>query len=97
MKLRFTPRALENLSDIADYLRTRDPAAVRRVRSAIYASLNLLISFPHLGRRQAVEGVRKTITRRYGYLVYYLVDDATEEIVILSVKHPAQAREYSDI
>jgi hypothetical protein len=29
-------------------------------------------------------------------LVYYLVDDALEEIVILNVKHPARKREHED-
>jgi plasmid stabilization system protein ParE len=34
MKLRFTPRAIENLAEIADYIRERNPAASRRVRAA---------------------------------------------------------------
>jgi plasmid stabilization system protein ParE len=41
MKLRFTPRALANIEDIADYIRTRNPAAARRVRAAIYDSLQI--------------------------------------------------------
>ena len=43
MKLRFTPRAIENLSNITDYLRSHSPAAAPRVRAAIYASLQNLI------------------------------------------------------
>ncbi len=31
MKLRFTPRATENIAEIADYIRARNPAAARRV------------------------------------------------------------------
>jgi plasmid stabilization system protein ParE len=30
MKLRFTPRAVANLIEIADYIRARNPAAARR-------------------------------------------------------------------
>lgn len=96
MKLRFTQRSLDDLTTIADYLSACDPAAASRVRVAIYGTLRLLISFPRLGRRQAVEGVRKVVTRRYGYIVYYLVDEEADAVVILGVKHPAQAREYSD-
>jgi len=33
---------------------------------------------------------------RYAYLIYYIVDDAREEIVILNVKHPSQTREHED-
>jgi hypothetical protein len=43
-----------------------------------------------------VEGVRKVVTRRFEYLIYYTIDESTDEIVILSVKHPAQKREHSD-
>ena len=51
MKLRFTPRATANIIEIADYIRSRNPAAAERVRTAIYASLENLLLFPHIGRR----------------------------------------------
>jgi plasmid stabilization system protein ParE len=51
--------------EIADHIRARNPAAARRVRAAIYESLQLLILFPHIGRRQKTEGVRKLVTRKY--------------------------------
>jgi toxin ParE1/3/4 len=96
MKLRFTPRALENIAAIADHIQARNPAAARRVRAAIYQSLQYLILFPHVGRLQQTEGVRKFVTRRYAYLIYYTVDDAADEIIVLSVKHSAQRREHDD-
>jgi toxin ParE1/3/4 len=96
MRLRFTPRATANLVEIADYLHARNPAAAKRVRAAIYGSLQSLLMFPRLGRRQSVDGVRKLITRRYRYLVYYMIDAAEDEIVILSIRHPAQRREHAD-
>jgi plasmid stabilization system protein ParE len=39
MRLRFSPRAVLDLSEIADYIRERDPAAALRVRTAILQSL----------------------------------------------------------
>jgi plasmid stabilization system protein ParE len=95
MKLRFTPRALENISAIADYIRFRNPAA-GAVRSAIYESLQDLILFPQVGRLQQTQDVRKFVTPRYAYLIYYTVDDAAGEIIILSVKHSAQKRDHED-
>jgi toxin ParE1/3/4 len=71
MKLRFTLRAAENLADIADYIHTSNPSGARRVRTVIYQTLQNLILFPHVGRSQQVEGVRKVVTRRFGYLIYY--------------------------
>ena len=96
MKLRFTPRATQDLVDIADYIRTRSPAGARRVRGAILDSLKNLVLWPEIGRRQTVEGVRKLVTRRYPYFVYYTVDESAEEIVILTIRHPARERSYED-
>ncbi len=71
MKLRFTPRAVQDIAAIADYIRTRSPGAAERVRSAILQSLQNLVLFPQLGRTQAIEGVRKLVPQKYPYLVYF--------------------------
>jgi hypothetical protein len=42
------------------------------------------------------EGVRKLLTTKYVYLIYYTVDRENDEIVILNVKYPAQARDFED-
>jgi toxin ParE1/3/4 len=89
MKLRFTPRALENLDVISEYLRSKKPVGSRHVRAAIYETLRSLILFPRLGRLQKAERVRKIVTRKYSYLIYYTIDADAEEIIILNIKHPA--------
>ena len=62
-KLRFTPRATANLLEIADYLNARNPAAAQRVprRQCPDGAQNLIL-FPHIGRKQKVEGVRKLVS-----------------------------------
>jgi plasmid stabilization system protein ParE len=96
MKLRFTPRAAQDIGAIADYIRARNPRAARQVRAAILHSLQNLVLFPQVGRAQAAEGVRKLVTRKYPYLVYYRVDEAAEEIIILTIQHSAREREHED-
>jgi toxin ParE1/3/4 len=96
MKLRFTPRAAQDLADIGDYIRERNPKAALRVRAAIFGSLQNLVLYPQSGHRQKVDGVRKLATRRYPYLVYYTVDDAAEEIIIVAIQHSAREREHVD-
>ncbi len=96
MKLKFTPRATQDLIAIADYVREHSPQGALRVRAAILESLQNLVQFPHLGRQQKVEGVRKLVTRRYPYLVYYTIDEEGGEIIILTIQHPARKREHSD-
>lgn len=88
---------LENIAVIAHYVRERNPAASQRVRAAIYKGLQDLVLFPHIGRLQQTKGVRKLVTHKYRYLVYYTVDEAAGEIIILSVKHPAQRREHEEL
>jgi plasmid stabilization system protein ParE len=39
MKLRFTPRATADITEIANYIRGQNPHAAGRVRTAIYESL----------------------------------------------------------
>jgi toxin ParE1/3/4 len=96
VKLRFTPRATRDLAEIAEYLRTRSPSAALAVRDAILRSLQNLTLFPTIGRPQDVTGVRKLVTPKYRYLVYYMIDESAEEIVILTIQHPARRREYRD-
>lgn len=97
MKLRFTPRATQDLQAIADYIRERNPRASLRVRAAILDSLQSLTQFPEAGRRQKQGGVRKIVTRKYSYIVYYTLAQAIDEIVVLTIQHPAREREYEDL
>jgi toxin ParE1/3/4 len=97
VKLRFTLRATRDLADIVEHLRIRNPSAALAVRAAILRSLQNLTLFPTIGRPQDVTGVRKLVTPKYRYLVYYMIDERAEEIVILTIRHPARSREYRDI
>jgi hypothetical protein len=40
--------------------------------------------------------VRKLATRQYPYLVYYTLDEEADEVVIVTIQHPAREREHSD-
>jgi plasmid stabilization system protein ParE len=68
----------------------------RRVRGAILQALQLATEFPRIGRQQTIAGVRKLVTRRYGYVIYYLLDEPADEIVVLTIRHPARARPLTD-
>jgi len=66
------------------------------VRASILQSLERLLEFPRMGRRQTTPGVRKFVARRYEYVIYYAIDVAVDELVVLSIRHPAQRRPPSD-
>ncbi len=94
MRVRYTPRARSDLSEIAEYLRPRSPAGAKRVGAALDAFFKTLSRYPYSGRLQDVPHVRKGVVPPWGYLVYYRVDD--DAVVVLAVQHPAQARPFAD-
>jgi addiction module RelE/StbE family toxin len=97
MIVRLSPRATKDLADIADYVRSRNPSAAQRVRTAILDGLEILARFPNAGRRQNLENVRKLVIPRYPYLIYYTVDLSTDEVIVVAIQHAVRKREYSDI
>jgi toxin ParE1/3/4 len=97
VKLRFTLRTTSDLAEIAEHLHTGNPSAALAVRDAILRSLQNLTLFPAIGRPQDAEGVYKLVTPKYRYLVYYIIDEEAEEIVILTIQHPARSLDYRDV
>ncbi len=97
MKLRFTARATHDLIAIADYIRERNQSAALAVRAAILDAVQSIVLFPEVGRRQDVEGIRKLVTRKHAYLIYYRLDEAADEIAVVAIQHSAQEREYEDM
>ena len=93
MKLLFSRRAARDIEEIAAYIRRENPDAAQRVRATILGSINILAEFPRLGRLQAATGVRKYVTRKYPYLVYYRIDEEREE----SVAMPNRRRESTTL
>jgi len=97
MKLRLTGPALRQLNAISAYLRDVNPRAAASVGRAIEATFDTLIMFPAAGRLQSVPGVRKLATRKYGYLIYYRVDQKQDQIVVLSIQHGSRQRSMRDV
>ena len=89
MKLRLTGRALDDIRKIGNYLRGRNSGASIRVRDAIEAGLELIRIYPQAGRLRR-HGVRRLTLPRYPYLIFYKVDTARNEIVVLTIRHGAR-------
>lgn len=54
--------------------------------------ISLLEEFPFIGHVADEEGVRVLSVVRYPFLIFYAIDDAADEVVILHVRHGAQDR-----
>jgi len=85
VRLRYTLPALADLSAILDYIAARSPQGARRVQSRIKALTDLLLQYPHIGRRTNDPPIRRMPTTPYPYLVFYEATDT--EIIIHAVRH----------
>jgi toxin ParE1/3/4 len=88
VKLRYTLPAVADLSAILDYIAAQSPQGAHRVQARIQALTELLLQYPHIGRRTSDPTIRRMTTTPYPYLVFY---EATEtEIIVHAVRHAAR-------
>ena len=81
MRVRYTPRARDDLAEILKYLDDRSPQGSRNVKRTIRKTVELIGQFP-LGGRDAEEiGTRVLPVGRYPYLIYWSVDGDSAWIV----------------
>lgn len=86
MNLRYSPRAVGDLADIADYLVARSPAGALSVESSIRKTIDIIVAFPQAGRAlEQRPHVRVMPLGRYPYLLFYTVRG--DEVVILHIRH----------
>ena len=90
MKLRFSPRAIGDLIEIADYLTERSPRGARSVERSIQKAIDVICLFPGSGRTlEQRPSVRVMPIARYPYLMFYTLSD--DEVRILHIRHASRA------
>jgi plasmid stabilization system protein ParE len=89
VKVRYRPRAEQDLVNIADYLRAQNPRAAERVGASIRRTIGIVARFPQLGV-SVDTGVRRVVESRYGYRIYFEVDSASNELTIVTIRHSRQ-------
>lgn len=97
MKVSYSRRYLRDFYVIMDYLEALNPAAASRVSGEIDAAIDQLIHFPSSGQATNYGTTRRLVTKRYGYLIYYSVNTASEIVQIQTVTHGRQQRPFDDV
>jgi toxin ParE1/3/4 len=92
MKIRWSETALVEIEDIFSYIYENNRAVAAAVVERIEGLTELLEEFPLVGHLTDEAGVRVLPVVRYPFLIFYAIDDAAGEIVILHVRHTAQQR-----
>ena len=89
-------RASAELLEIEKYLEAHSPKGAQNVLRAIAKSLDNLAMFPKIGKRRRKSKMHRRIVKKYRHMIYYRIDNAADEIAILTIQHPARAREHAD-
>jgi toxin ParE1/3/4 len=71
MKVRYSPRASNDLDSIYEYLNQHSPAGAARVIAAIYAAVEFIRRNPLAAETTSFRGVRGKIVHRYRFKVFY--------------------------
>jgi len=89
LRVRLTPRAILDLTEIRAYLVARSPTGADRVRREINRTIRTLSEYPGIGHESHIGGVRVITTRRYPYLVYHRF--SRQNLTILHIRHGSRA------
>ena len=90
MRLRWRLSAVNDLTEIRDFISENDPEAARAVVNRVLHSVERLASFPNSGRAGQVEGTRELVVPGLPYIVVYTCDDT--DVSIIGVFHGARVR-----
>ena len=81
MRIRYAPRARNDIVHIHQYVAAHNPNAAVAVVRRIRTTARLLGRHPGLGRQTQIDDVRVIGVGRYPYLVYYRIDDDAVTII----------------
>jgi toxin ParE1/3/4 len=92
--IRWTEPAHADFLGIVEWLNSKNPAAAARVGRSILEAVEMLGSFPHLGKPGRSPDTRELGVSRFPYLLVYSVEQAAilsdpAQVAILRVLHGA--------
>jgi addiction module RelE/StbE family toxin len=90
MKVRWSNNATNELEDIFAFIRERSSRSARAVARRIIDRAESLAQFPLKGENDKSTGMRKLAVVNYPYVVFYRVNNAENEVQIVSVQHTAR-------
>lgn len=88
MTIVWSPRAIEHLAHVREYIARDNPSAGNRIASALLEAVERLAKLPNLGRPGRVAGTRELVVSGTPYIIPYRLRGDRLEIV--SVFHARQ-------
>ena len=90
MKVRWTERAADELSDAYTYIAADNIEAADRLIDRIHAAISLIQTHPQIGKKGEVPGTREFVVTGTSFILIYQVDP--QLLWILAVFHGARHR-----
>jgi plasmid stabilization system protein ParE len=90
MKCRYTPTAAAEFDDSVGYLLKHAPHVAAKFADSIDNAVNELLEFPYAAQQTELAGVYRKYVRAFRYSIFYAVDIASDELVILNIRHAAR-------
>ncbi len=81
MTIVWSPRAIEHLAHLRDYIARDNPNAANRIASALLDAVERLAQLPSLGRPGRVAGTRELVVPGTPYIIPYRVRGDRLEVV----------------
>jgi toxin ParE1/3/4 len=90
MKVRYSPRASDDLDSIYVFLNQHSPTGAARVMAAIYAAVEFIRRHPHAAEMTSFQGVRGKVVHRYRFKVFYRMVERDDVIETVHVRHTSR-------
>jgi toxin ParE1/3/4 len=88
MRIRYTPRARNDLDEIFQYINPRNPRGAANVLRAIDASVELLAKNARASVRSDDPDIRVKTVSRYPYRIFYRIEG--EAVAIVHIRHASR-------
>jgi plasmid stabilization system protein ParE len=88
VKVRYTRRALRQMTEVLDYIEARSPSGAENVKKRLQSIIDLLAEHPNSGRATNKGNLRRFVVSPYPYVIFYHAD--ATGIVIHGIRHAAR-------
>jgi toxin ParE1/3/4 len=88
MKLRWSPEAAENLSEISQYLELHHPTYAESTVRELFDAISSLEQMPYRGRPGKTPFTRELVFPRLPYIAVYAIKDDIVQVV--SIRHTSR-------
>ena len=88
MKVRYTRRALRQMTEVLDYIEARSPAGAEHVKRRLQGVIDVLADHPNSGSATNKDKLRRFVVNPYPYVIFYRTEPTG--IVIHAVRHTSR-------